>query len=88
MTQHWSRHGCSEDSMAPGRHIREADPWCVDLTFRTAIGELVKSGRQLYVEGCDDRGVNLSSRCPSACVPTTVVCWRVHDDGWSCSLVR
>ena len=26
----------------------------VDLTFRTATGELVKSGERLYVEGSDD----------------------------------
>ena len=31
-------------------------------TFRTAIGELVKSGERLHVEGCDDRGVNLRVR--------------------------
>ena len=29
-------------------------PGHVDLTFRTATGELVKSGERLYVEGCDD----------------------------------
>ena len=31
-----------------------------DLTFRTATGELVKAGKRLHVEGCDDwevRGV-------------------------------
>ena len=44
-----------------------------DLTFRTATGELVKSGKRLYVEGCD--------------VQATVDCWRAHFDGWSCSLV-
>ena len=34
----------------------------VDLTFRTATGELVKSGERLYVEGCDGWGVNLRVR--------------------------
>ena len=29
-------------------------PGHVDLTFRTATGELVKSCERLYVEGCDD----------------------------------
>ena len=33
-----------------------------DLTFRTATGELVKSGERLYVEGCDDWRVNLRVR--------------------------
>ena len=37
-------------------------PGHVDLTFRTAIGELVKSGERLYVEGCDDWRVNLRVR--------------------------
>ena len=37
-------------------------PGHVDLTFRTAPGELVKSGEKLYVEGCDDWGVNLQVR--------------------------
>ena len=29
------------------------DADAVDLTFRTATGDLVKSGERLYVEGCD-----------------------------------
>ena len=29
-----------------------------DLTFRTATGELVKGGKRLHVEGCDDWGSN------------------------------
>ena len=37
-------------------------PGHVDLTFLTATGELVKSGERLYVEGCDDWGVNLRVR--------------------------
>ena len=37
-------------------------PGHVDFTFRTATGELVKSGERLYVEGCDDWGVNLRVR--------------------------
>ena len=56
----------------------------VDLTFRTATRELVKSGERLYVEGCDDWP---SSRCSSACVYTAIVSWRIHDDGWSYCLV-
>ena len=34
----------------------------VDLTFRIATGELVKSGKRSYVEGCDDWEVNLRVR--------------------------
>ena len=34
----------------------------VDLTFRTATGEIVKFGKRLYVEGCDDWRVNLRVR--------------------------
>ena len=33
-----------------------------DLTFRTATGELVKGGKRLHVEGCDDWGSNLRVR--------------------------
>ena len=40
----------------------------VDLTFRTATGELVKSGERLYVEGCDDWSVNLRVRGVQALV--------------------
>ena len=43
-------------------------PGDVDITFRTATGELVKSGKRLYVEGCDDWGVNLRVRCEQASV--------------------
>ena len=35
----------------------------VDLTFHTETGELVKSGERLYVEGCDDWGVNQAPVC-------------------------
>ena len=39
----------------------------VDLTFRTATGELVKSGERLYVEGCDDwESIFEFDRCSSA----------------------
>ena len=34
----------------------------VDLTFRTATGEFVKSGERLYVESCDDWGSNFRDR--------------------------
>ena len=37
-------------------------PGHVDVTFRTATGELVKSGERLCVEGCNDWGVNLRVR--------------------------
>ena len=37
-------------------------PGHVDLTFRTATGELVKGGKRLHVEGCDDWGSNLRVR--------------------------
>ena len=33
-----------------------------DLTFRTATGELVKGGKRMHVEGCDDWGSNLRVR--------------------------
>ena len=45
-------------SLTYGKRI----PGDVDLTFRTATGELVKSGKRLYVEGWDDWGVNLRVR--------------------------
>ena len=41
---------------------RKRIPGHVDLTFRTATGEVVKSGDRLYVEGCDDWGINLRVR--------------------------
>ena len=55
MYQDWSRHRCRKDSMAPECHIR-------DLAFCTATGELVKGGKQMHVEGCDDWGSNLRIR--------------------------
>ena len=45
-------------SITYGRTI----PGDSDLTFRTATGELVKSGKRLYVAGCDDWGSNLRVR--------------------------
>ena len=67
-------------SVTHGKRI----PGDVDLTFRTTTGELVKSGKRLYVQDCDDLGSqSQSSRCSSA----TVVCCTVHDDEWSYSLV-
>ena len=33
-------------------------PGHVELIFRTATGELVKSGERLYVEGCDDWAIS------------------------------
>ena len=33
-----------------------------DLTFRTAIGEIVKGGKRMHVEGCDDWRSNLRVR--------------------------
>ena len=49
------RHG---QSVTYGKKL----PGDVDLTFRTATGEFVISGERLYVEGCDDSGVNLRVR--------------------------
>ena len=43
-------------------------PGHVDLSFRTATGELVKSGERLYVEVCGDWGVNLRVRGVQALV--------------------
>ena len=55
-----------------------------DLTFRTATGELVKGGKRMHVVGCDDWGSNLKIRGVQARVcKTTVVCWRIHNKGWS-----
>ena len=39
-------------------HTGSRVPGDVDLTFRTPTEELVKSGRRLCVEGCDDWRVN------------------------------
>ena len=50
-----------------------------DLTFRTATGELVEGGKRMQIVGFDDWGSNLKIRG----VQTTVVCWRIHDKGWS-----
>ena len=55
-----------------------------DLTFRTATVELVKGGKRVHVAGSDDWEIeSQSSRCSSTGVQTIVVCWRVHNDGWS-----
>ena len=45
-------------SITYGRTI----PCDSDLTFRTATGELVKGGKPMHVEGCDDWGSNLRVR--------------------------
>ena len=39
-----------------------------DLTFRTATRELVKGGKRMHVEGCDDWGSNLRVRGVQALV--------------------
>ena len=44
------------------RASRTRRPGDSDLTFRTATGELVKGGKRLHVEGCDDWGSNLKVR--------------------------
>ena len=62
MDQDWSRHRCRKDGMAESVTDGKRIPGDVDLNFRTATGELVKSGKGLYVEGCDDWGVNLRVR--------------------------
>ena len=54
-------------SVTCGKTIGESD-----LVFRTATGELVKSNKQLYVDGCDDWE---NSWCSSSGVQTVVVCW-------------
>ena len=33
-----------------------------DLTFRTATGELVRGGKRMQIDGCDDCGSNLKIR--------------------------
>ena len=40
----------------------------VDLTFRTATGDVVKSFKRLHFEGCDDWRVNLRVRGVQALV--------------------
>ena len=45
-------------SITYGRTI----PGDSDLTFCTATGELVKGGKRMHVEGCDDWGSNLRVR--------------------------
>ena len=57
-----------------------------DLTFRTATGELVRGGKRMQIEGRLG-SQSPSSRCSSAGVLTTVVCWRIHDKGWSHGVV-
>ena len=37
-----------------------------DLTFCTATGELVRGGKRMQIEGCDDWGSNLKIRCVQA----------------------
>ena len=37
-------------------------PGYSDLTFRTATGELVRGGKRMQIEGCDDWGSNLKIR--------------------------
>ena len=37
-----------------------------DLTFRTATGELVRGGKRMQIEGCDDCGSNLKIRAVQA----------------------
>ena len=59
-----------------------------DLTFRTATGELVQRWQANACCGLRRLGIqSQSSRCSSTGVQTTVVCWRIHDDGWSHFLV-
>ena len=54
------------------------------LTFRTATGEIVKGGKRVHVVGCDDWVIESQrSGCSSTGVQTVVVCWRMHDKGWS-----
>ena len=55
------------------------------ISLSTHTGEHVKSGKRLYVATIGSQ--SQSSRCPSASVQATVVCWRVHGVGWSCSHV-
>ena len=63
MDQDWSRHRCRKDGMASGYHVRN-DRFLVTVislsTQRT--GELVKGGKRLHVEGCDDWRSNLRVR--------------------------
>ena len=63
--------------MASEYHVRNDE-----LIFRTATGELVKGGKRMQIVGCDDWGIqSQDSRCSSTGVQTTVVCWRIHDEG-------
>ena len=64
MDTDWSRHRCRKDGMASEYHVREHGSW----TFRTGIGELVKGGKRLHVERCDDWGSNLRVRGVQALV--------------------
>ena len=57
-----------------------------DLTFRTAT-----CPRWQTNACCGLRRVGIQSqcsRCSSTGVQTIVVCWRIHDDGWSHCVVR
>ena len=52
------RHGLRVSRFTYGTMI----PGDSDLTFRTATGELVKSGKRMQIVGCDDWGFNLRIR--------------------------
>ena len=53
-----------------------------DFTLRTATGELVKSGKRLCVEGCDDWGINLRVRGVQAPVCKALLSVGDYRCGW------
>ena len=56
------RQGQAEQRQALQGQMRKMIPGESDLVFNTATGELVKSNKQLYVDGCDGWGTNLRDR--------------------------
>ena len=69
MVQDWSRHRCRQDDMAQSITYGKTNVGDSDLTFRTATGKIVKGGKQMHVEGCDDWGVNLRGVQAPVCKP-------------------
>ena len=79
MDQDWSLHKCRKDGMAQSVTHGKKLPGESDLTFRTATGELVKSGENVIGESISEFEV-FKRQCFFL---STIVCWIIHDDGWS-----
>ena len=83
MHQDWSSHRCKKDGilknhMTYGTTILGEN----DVTFRTSIGEFVRGGKRMQIEGCDDWRSNLKTRGVQA-----RVCKLLVSKGWSYCVV-